>query len=315
MSSLVLREPQVVSEKEVVANERRYRVDDDVEGAMNELLWSMAFQRHAYKCPTIGWMKDILALSPNDCEEFYRTYYAPNNATLVVVGDFRTANLLKLIATDYGPLQSSVLPVEDVRPEPSQATERQAELTKPTPTEKLSVGYHAPALGDFDYGPLSVLAEVLCGGRASRLVQKLVHELEIATDVRASVGPFHDPGLFEIGASARGSHKGEELLAQIDGELTRVVKEPVTDEEIERALARLELGLVSGLDTVDGKASTIGFYETLLGEPAGAFTRLIAMRRVTQSDILRVARRYLNPDSRTRVIVRSELTAEAESAQ
>ena len=74
LSSLVLREPQVVSEKDVVANERRYRVDDDVEGAMNELLWSTAFTRHAYKCPTIGWMKDILDLSPEDCEQFYKTY-------------------------------------------------------------------------------------------------------------------------------------------------------------------------------------------------------------------------------------------------
>ena len=306
LTNLVLREPQVASEKEVVANERRYRVDDDVEGSMNELLWFTAFTRHAYKCPTIGWMQDILALTPEDCENFYRTYYAPNNATVVVVGDVRTASLLKLIAEAYGPLSSSVIPIEDVHPEPAQPSERRCEITKPTPTEKVCVGYRAPALGDFDYGPLSVLAEVLCGGRASRLVQKLVHELEIATDVRASVGPFHDPGLFEIGVSARGRQTGEELLAQVDAELQRVCEQPITDEEIERALARLELGLISGLDTVDGKASTIGFYETLLGDPAAAFTRLNAMRRVTHSDVLRAARRYLSPQTRTCVFVRCE---------
>lgn len=315
LSSLVLREPQVISEKQVVANERRYRVDDDVEGAMNELLWATAFERHAYRCPTIGWMSDILALSPEDCEAFYRTYYAPNNATVVVVGDFRTLNLLKLIAVAYGPLPSSVIPVEDVHPEPSQTAERRVVITKTTPTEKLCVGYRAPALGDFDYGPLGVLAEVLCGGRASRLVQKLVHELEMATDVRASVGPFHDPGLFEIGLSARDRHSAEVLLGQLDSELARVCDEPVTDEEIERALARLELGLVSGLETVDGKASTIGFYETLLCDPAAAFSRLDAMRRVTKSDVRRVARRYLTPDSRTCVFVRTESSNSSESAQ
>lgn len=306
LSNLVLKEPQVESEKEVVANERRYRVDDDVEGAMNELLWATAFTKHAYRCPTIGWMNDILAFTAEDCERFYRTYYAPNNATVIVVGDFRTANLLKLLASAYGPMPPSVIPAEDVRPEPAQTTERRLQLTKPTPTEKLCIGYHAPALGDFDYGPLNVLAEILCGGRASRLVEKLVHELELAADVRASVGPFHDPGLLEFSVSARNRHTGEELLEVIDSELGRVCNEPVTDEEIERALSRLELGLVSSLDTVDGKASTIGFFDTILAEPAAAFTRLQAMRRVNQSDIIRVARRYLDPNSRTCIFVRSE---------
>lgn len=315
LSGLVLREPQVVSEKDVVANERRYRVNDDVEGAMSELLWSTAFTRHAYRCPTIGWMKDILALSSDDCQNFYRTYYAPNNATVVVVGDFRTVSILKLIAGAYGPLPSSTIPVEDVQPEPAQTSERRAEITKPTPTEKVCIGYRAPALGDFDYGPMSVLAEVLCGGRASRLVQRLVHDLEIATDVRASVGPFHDPGLFEIGASARDGQTGEALLAQIDAELKRVCEEPVSDEEVERALARLELGLISGLDTVDGKASTIGFYETLLYEPAAAFARLTAMRHVTHSDILRAARRYLDPSTRTCIFVRCESLSATEHVQ
>jgi zinc protease len=94
MLNLVLLEPQVASEKEVVANERRYRVEDDVEGAMNELLWATAFTQHQYRCPTIGWMSDIEGLTHLDCERFYRTYYAPNNATVVVVGDFKTTQLL-----------------------------------------------------------------------------------------------------------------------------------------------------------------------------------------------------------------------------
>ena len=102
MSRLVLREPQVTSEKEVVANERRYRVDDDVEGAVSELLWATAFTRHAYRWPTIGWMKDIEGFTTDDCEEFYATYYAPNNAILVVVGDFVEATLLEKVSRAYG---------------------------------------------------------------------------------------------------------------------------------------------------------------------------------------------------------------------
>lgn len=299
MAHLVLREPQVESEKEVVANERRYRVDDDVEGAASELLWTTAFTRHAYRWPTIGWMKDIEGFSTADCEGFYRTFYAPNNATVVVVGDVSEATVLRRIMQAYGVRPAAELPLEDVVPEPPQTGERRFEIEKPTATDKLLVGYHSPALGDFDYPALSLLTEVLFGGRASRMHQRLIHELELATEVRSFVGPFRDPGLTEIYASARGSHRAEELLEVIDAELDRVREEPIPAAEIERARARLELGLLASLDTVDGKASTIGFYDTVLGRPAAAFERLEAAARIGPSDLRRVARRYLVPERRT----------------
>jgi zinc protease len=316
MSKLVLREPQVTSEKEVVANERRYRVDDDVEGAVNELLWATAFTKHAYKWPTIGWMKDIEGFTTEDCEAFYRAYYAPNNAVLVISGDFKTADVLRLVSERYGALPSSVLPIENAQPEPPQTSERRLEVRKATSTEKVLVGYHAPALGDFDHPAISLLTEVLFGGRASRMHQRLVRELELASEVRGSVGPFHDPGLFEIYAAAREGHTAEELLAVLDEELMKVIDEPVTAEEMARASARFELGLLGGLDTADGKASTIGFYEAVLGRPAAAFERLDATRRLTQSDLLRAARRYLDPSRRSVILVRPDLAkAGAEAAE
>jgi zinc protease len=177
-------------------------------------------------------------------------------------------------------------------------------VTKPTVTEKLAVGYRCPALGDFDHPALTLLSEVLFGGRASRLVKKLVRELEIATDVRMFVGPFRDPGLMELSASARDEHRAEELLAVIDAELQRVCNEAVSQAELDRALARFELGMLSGLETADSKASTIGFYETVLGEPGAAFGRLAALRRQTPSDLLRVARRYFVNEARSVILVR-----------
>lgn len=306
MARLVLREPQVTSEKEVVANERRYRVDDDVEGAVNELLWKTAFRTHAYHWPTIGWMSDIEGFTVDDCHDFYRTYYAPNNATLVVVGDVTEASLLSKVSAAYGTIPASELPLEDVRPEPPQVEERRVEIDQPTTTQKLAVGYKSPGIGDFDHPALSLLSEVLFGGRASRVYKRLVRDLELCSEVRAFLGPFRDPGLFEIFASARGEHTAEEILAVIDQELARVCDEPPSGEEIERARARLELGLVAGLETADGKASTIGFYETVLAEPAAAFTRLQGMARISASDLLRAARRYLVTSSRTVVLVRPQ---------
>jgi zinc protease len=313
MSKLVLREPQVTSEKEVVANERRYRVDDDVEGAVSELLWATAFTKHAYKWPTIGWMKDIEGFTTEDCESFYRAFYAPNNATLIISGDFKLADVLSRVSKHYGVIPASVLPLEDAQPEPPQTSERRVEVKKPTTTEKAVVGYHAPALGDFDHPAISLLSEVLFGGRASRMHQRLVRELELASEVRAFVGPFHDPGLFELYLAAREGHTAEELLAALDEELEKVVREPVTPEEMARASARFELGLLGGLETADGKASTIGFYEAVLGRPAAAFERLEATRRLTQSDLLRAARRYLDPRQRSVILVRPDLSKATDS--
>jgi zinc protease len=303
MRQLVLRDPQVTSEKEVVANERRYRVDDDVEGSVSELLWATSFEKHAYRWPTIGWMPDIEGFTTEDCRGFYDTYYAPNNATIVVVGDVTERKILELIVKAYGAIAPSVLPHEDVHPEPPQTAERRVEVKKPAATEKLVVGYHSPALGDFDHPALSLLSEVLFGGRASRVYRRLVRELEMAVDVSGSVGPFHDPGLFEIYASAREGKTSLELLAALDAELDRVCDSVVTEAELTRAKARMELSLVSGLETVDGKASTIGFYDTVLGRPAAAFERLEMTLALTASDLLRVARRYLRRESRNIVLV------------
>ncbi len=304
MTRLVLREPQVTSEKEVVANERRFRVDDDVEGSVSEQLWATALTAHPYGWPTIGWMPDIEGFTTDDCERFYRTYYAPNNATIVIAGDVTESEALDTVVTAFGAVPPSELPEEDLHPEPPQTAERRFEVRKPTSSEKLCIAWPCPALGDFDHPAVSLLVEVLTGGRASRLHERLVRSLEIATDVRAFVGSFRDPALTEMFASARGDHTAEDLLAAVDAEFERVRTELVTPAELGRARARAELSLLAGLETADGKASTLGFYDTVLGRPAAAFERLDAMARCSRGDLLRVARRFFGAGSRTVGLVR-----------
>jgi zinc protease len=306
MAKLVLREPQVSSEKEVVANERRYRVDDDVEGAVSELLYKTAYTTHAYRWPTIGWMTDIEGFTTGDCAAFYRTYYAPNNATAVIVGDIREKDVLAKIQKAYGDLQSAEIPVEDVIPEPPQAAERRVSINKPTATDKLAIAYHGPAFGDVDHVPLTMLAEVLFSGRSSRCHRALIQEQELCTELRGWVGTFKDPGLFEIYATARPGKSAANVLEALDREIERVIQGPVTPAELEKVKAKVELGLVQSLETASGKAEQIGFYHTVLGDPVGAFSRLEAYRRTTRSDLLRVARRYLVKEQRTIVEVHPE---------
>ena len=322
MARLVLREPQVESEKEVVMNERRYRVEDDVEGALGELLWSTAFEQHPYRWPTIGWMSDIESFGVEDCQAFYRTYYAPNNATLVVVGDVQPERALSKLQEAYGSYQPAPIPPPPCVAEPPQRAEKRLEVTKLTPTGKLNIGYHSPALKDPDHLPLSVLSEVLFGGRSSRLVKALVRDEELASDVRASLSPLADAGLFEIFVSAREGVVAEQLLAVVDAELDRVLRELVTPDELARATARIELSLLQGLSTNEGKASTIGFYEVVLGNPSASFERLAALGAVRAEHLMDVARRYLVASARTVLLVRPQtepddgaaLAGEAEEA-
>jgi zinc protease len=310
MQHLVLRDPQVESEKEVVANERRYRVDDDVEGAVNELLWSTAFRVHPYRWPTIGWMEDIQAFTTADCEQFYASYYAPNNASLIIVGDFELRATLESIVAHYGPIAPGPLPEQDIPPEPEQREERRVETRKPTPTEKVAIGYRSPGLGDPDHVPLGLLCEVLAGGRASRLYKKLTRDLELCSDVRVSLGPFRDPGLLELWASAREGVVAERIVEVIDDELSTITREAPSRAEVERAKARFELGLLHSLESADGKAQTVGFYDCVLGQPEAVFQRLEQLLRTTEDDLLRVANRYMTSNSRSAVLVRPSSEAQ-----
>jgi zinc protease len=279
------------------------------------LLYKTAFARHPYGWPTIGWMEDIQGFTPEDCVAFYRTYYAPNNATVVVSGDVRERDLLLAIRDAYSSIPAQAIPPEDIVPEPPQLDTRDLVVRKPTATEKLLLAFKGPALGDADHATLTVLSEVMFGGRAARLYRTLVVELELATDVRGWVSTFRDPGLFECLATARSTHTTHEIQKVIDDAFTVLRTDVVGEEELVRAKARLELAALQQLETIPGKAEQIGFYETVLGEPAHAFRRVESFRRVTTGDLRRVARRYLGDVGRTIVRVLPDVGTTAEAAQ
>jgi zinc protease len=311
MHNLVLRAGPVKSEKEVVANERRYRVEDDVDGLVSEVLWSKAYTAHPYHHPTIGWMKDIEGFTPADCRAFYKTWYAPNNATLVVVGDVKVPRLLRLVRAHYGALSASKIPAEELPAEPAQRAERREVIERPAASDRVAVGYKCPGLDHPDHAALSVLVEALTGGRSSRFYRELVTERELASDLSGWASTFRDPGLWELSATARSGVSADALLSALDAVTDRLRRHPVTAEERERAVARFELSMLRGLETVAGRAETIGFHDTVLGDPLGAMERLRRVRAVTVEDLAGVVRSYLRDARRTVVLVRSTLRGEA----
>jgi zinc protease len=255
MSNLVLRAPQVLSEKEVVANERKLRVDDDIEGKALELLYATAFRRHPYGWPTIGWMKDIRGFSVRDCRQFYRTHYAPANATVVVAGDFDEGKALGLVQKHYGDLPRIAAAVPVVHPkEPSQRAERIIQLRAPTPSEKILLGYQAPAFRDPDTPALVVANEVLFGGRSSRLHRVLCVEEELAFSVRGSISPFVDPGLFEMWIFVHEGKRRQDALARLEEEIDELASEGPEQPELDKAINQLELSFLHSMETPGGKA-------------------------------------------------------------
>jgi zinc protease len=302
MQNLLVRERQVETERGVVISERQMRVDDDVDGFMSEELFRLAYTTHPYHAPTIGWMEDIKNLSLDDCVNFYKTYYAPNNATVVVVGDIDEQATLELIVQHYGGIAAQDIPKSVLPVEPPQTEQRLIRFRKPVLTDKLLIGYKAPALLDPDHLRLEVLAELLMGGSSSPIYRDLVIEKEIFSSLGGSVTPFRDPGLWEIAASLHRGHGADEGLALLDEHIARVVAEGPTVEQVDRARARMLTSFYMSLKTAHGRASSLGESQTTLGDYRELWRVPQILRSITVADLHGVAQRYLSAAQRSIVI-------------
>jgi zinc protease len=312
MQHLVLEHDPVEAERDVVTNERRERVEDDVDGWLDEQLMAQAFTTHPYRWPTIGWMEDIRALALPEIRSFYRTWYAPNNATIICVGDFEEAALLDLVAGAYGKIPSAQLPEVPRIIEPAQTRERVVRAPKPIATDRLLVGYKAPGQDDADWAVLEIIATLIAGCPSARLYRKLVIEREIASSVDAQLTPFKDPSLLRLAVTTTRGHDAAEVLGVIDAELAAMAKDPPSKAEVEKAKAIAETDFWTSLVDVDGKAEALGHYETALGDFRKVNQLAERLAAVTADDVARVVRSTLVPAHRTVVIAQPEDPGAAE---
>jgi len=306
MQHLVLEHDPVESERDVVTNERRERVEDDVDGWLDEQLMAHAFTEHPYRWPTIGWMEDIRALALPEIRAFYRTWYAPNNATIVCVGDFDEHELLALIEQHYGPIAPAQLPAQLHPVEPEQPRERVVRAPKPIATDRLLVGYKAPGQDDADWAALEIVSTLLAGCPSARLHRRLVIEQEAASSVDAQLTPFRDPSLLRLAVTTARGHRADEVIAAIDREIAAIVEQPPSAAEVEKAKALAETDFWSSLADVDGKAEALGHYETALGDFRRLDVLVQRLTAVTAADVARAVRTYLVSAHRTIVIAEPE---------
>jgi len=303
MDGLVVDKDQLDAEREVVINERRYRVDNDPEGAMNERLWALAFEKSRYHWPTIGWQADIEGYSVEDCTEFYRRWYAPNNATIVIVGKLDRDEALSLIAKGYGDLKPSKIERLEHGEEPVQREHRRLDMELDLQSEMLQLAYKAPPLSHPDYAALSVLDGILTAGNSSRLERRLV-DTGLATSAGAWLPAFQEESLYEFSATMRSGKAADAAIAVIRAELADLRENLVSDEELERVRNQLLVMLHSGLLSHSGRAGFIGFNEVAAGSWQAGKDRIEAIRAVTAEDVRQVAREWLLDERSSAVVGR-----------
>jgi zinc protease len=309
MQHLSLTDEILAAERDVVAAERMERVDDDVDGFLSEQLMALAFERHPYRWPTIGWMADIRAASRPDVEAFYRAYYAPNNATLVVVGDVDEDRVLDLLDRYYGAIPPSAIDDVPVPAEPAQTAPRVASFSRPVAADRILIGFRAPGQLDPDWPLLELADTLLTGSPSSRLYRRLVVDDELASAVDGSLLPFRDPALYELACSMNRGVPAERALAAVTDELERLAGEPVSDAELGKAKSCAETDFWTGLVGAEGTAEALGHYETALGDFRELLSIADRLASATAGELSAAVARHLVPAHRTSVVARPEEAA------
>ena len=299
MASLSLLPEQLESEIGVVKEERRATTDDDIEGMLDESLFAAAFVASTYRWPVVGWMGDLERISRADMVSYFRTYYAPNNCILVLVGDFDTKAALAAITERFGPIPAQEPPPEPPNSEPPQRGERRVAVHYPAEAVSFQVGYKAVDARSSDAAPLELVAAMLADGPSSRLYRALVREQGRALSVGCYFSPRLEPDLFDIVVELAPGETFDAGISALDGELARFASEGPTAVELAKAVNGLEATFVRDLQTNNGVGQALGFHELVFGDHRAIFEVLARRRRVTVDDCRRVARTYFVPEQRT----------------
>jgi zinc protease len=299
MANTLLGSQYFEPEKRVIQEERRLRTEDQPASALAEAASAVAYMIHPYRRPVIGWMQDIEALSLDDLRGYYKLYYAPNNAFIVMVGDFSTQEIMPKIRAAFGDIPRGPEPPKVEVIEPPQSGERRVIVKKEAELPFIMMYYHAPNLHSPDTYALNLLSVILAGGRSSRLYHELVYQRRLTLGIDADYsGVSIDPTVFSITAQLMPGKEPAEVEREIDGLLDKVKADLVSERELQKAKNQIEAAFVFSLDSIFGQAMKIGYYEAA-GNWRLMNSYLDGIRKVTREDIQRVANTYLDRDRRS----------------
>jgi zinc protease len=305
-------EPKVIeSERGVVYSERRLRVEDSLVGRLQEQVQATAYLAHPYGIPTIGWPSDIQSWRIEDLKSFFATHYAPNNCTLVLVGDVEPTSAIALAKQYFEPIPAHAPPDAIRTKEPEQEGERRVNIETEAQSPLLQFAYHALSGADPRQPALELLTRILTDGDASRLHRVLVEEQKLAISADSYIDRGFDPGLAWFLLTLPAGGDAQKAEAVFDSEIERVRNGGVTAQELARARSQALADFWRGLATIDGKAQALGSYAVLQGGYKQLFDAPSAYESVTADDIRKLAAELLRPGNRTVGV----LTAKAVAGQ
>jgi len=299
LASLRIEEKVFKTEREVVKEERRMRIENQPYGRLQEIIAEHAFTVHPYKHPVIGSMKDLEAASVQDVRDFFQTYYVPSNATAVLVGDFDAKEALALVTQYLGrvPKSDKAVP-RDIPKEPPQTRERRVTINEEWPLPAVVVAHHVTFDGDADSYPLHIASKVLSDGQSSRIYRKLVYEKGIALAAFGGGKIIEDPNLFFAVAIVQPGHTTEEATNALIAELDKLRNEPISANELQQAKNQFARDYILGRESNQSKAEMLGHAAVIHDDIKTADGEFDIFQNLTVADVQRVARTYFTPESR-----------------
>ncbi len=311
-------DPKVVeSERGVVYSERRLSVEDDNAGFLYEQVQSNAFVAHTYQIPTIGWPSDIQGWTIDDLQKFFKTNYAPNNCTVILVGDVSADEAFAFAKKYLEPIPRQEPPPPVRTKEPEQLGEKRVNIERPAQTPLLYYAYKSPAANDPHSAAINLLLSILVEGNASRLNRLLVEEKQLAIEVDGHYMEGFDPGLTWLNLTLPQGANVAEVEEALDAALADVVAKGVTAAELARAKNLYASGFWKQLATINGKAALLGQYEVFEGDYRKLFDSPAEYEKVTAAQVQQAAKLVFAKNRRTVGVLQAPLSAaepEPESA-
>ncbi len=303
MRSLAVTQENLDNQRNAVQEERRIGLDNAPYGKSGEIQQALMYDNFAYKHDTIGSMADLNAASVADVQAFFKMYYAPNNAVLTVVGDFKTADAMAIVKKYFDAIPRQPDPPAVDMTEPEQKAERRTSVDDVLARlPRVAIAYKTVPGNTADFYALQVLANILGGGASSRLNQKLVREKEMVTGANSFAQETRGVGGFYMTATPRPNFKTDDVEAALYAEIARLQSEPIADWELQKAKSGARRNYINSLQSSLGRANSLGQYTVYYGDPNLINTRIDKVNAVTKDDVQRVAKKYLVATNRTVVI-------------
>ena len=299
MATLRVDEAAFQREREVVKEERRMRIENQPYGRLSEIIYDHAFVAHPYKHPTIGSMRDLESASISDVRDFHGTFYVPENATVTVVGDFDSAEALRMVTQYFGRVPKAARPVpRDIPKEPEQTQEKRATVEEAWPLPAVVVAYHVPYDGHPDAYPLHITSKILSDGQSARIVNELIYDQRLCLSAFGSGNITEHPNLFFAVCIVQPGRTPAEAEKALIAEFEKLKTEGVTAHELQRAQNQFARDYILGRESNEDKALHLAHAAVIHNDITTADGEFEIFMKTSVADVQRVARSYFNQSNR-----------------